>query len=94
MPAKKSAVPSEDRVREIAHKLWLDAGQPDGHAEAHWAQAQDMAAKEAAKPAAKKTPAKKAAPAKAAASAAAPAPEKKAAPAKKAAAPVKKPAKA
>lgn len=93
MPAKKSAVPSEDRVREIAHKLWLDAGQPDGHAEAHWAQANEIAAKEG-KSVAKKAPAKKAAPAKAAAPAAAPAPEKKAAPAKKAAAPAKKPAKA
>mgnify|MGYP001251369654 CR=1 FL=1 len=92
MPTKKSAVPSEDRVREIAHKLWLDAGHPDGPAEAHWARANETPAKEG-KPAAKKAaPGKKAAPAKAAAPAAAPAPAAKAAPAKKA--PAKKPAKA
>jgi hypothetical protein len=34
---------SEDRVRAIAHKLWVDEGMPEGRAEAHWLQALDIA---------------------------------------------------
>jgi hypothetical protein len=34
---------SEDRVRAIAHKLWLDEGMPEGRAEAHWLQALEIA---------------------------------------------------
>lgn len=65
MPAKKSPVPSEDRVRAVAHQLWLDAGQPEGQAEIHWNKAQEMVAKKPAKPAVKKAaPAKAAAPGK------------------------------
>lgn len=62
MAAKKSPVPSEERVREVAHQLWMDAGQPEGQAETHWNKAQEMVAKELAKPAVKKAaPAKTAA---------------------------------
>ncbi len=71
---------SEDRVRAIAHKLWIDEGMPEGRAEAHWRQALEIATTEQlsalkkvaapkpASPAAKKKPAaaaaKKASPAK------------------------------
>lgn len=34
---------SEDRVRAIAHKLWVDEGMPEGRAEAHWLQALEIA---------------------------------------------------
>lgn len=37
----------EDRVRVIAHGLWLHEGQPEGRAEAHWLQASEMARDEA-----------------------------------------------
>lgn len=53
--------PSEDRIRAIAHALWLEEGQPEGRADAHWAMANDLAAREEShvekpkrKPAAKK----------------------------------------
>ena len=68
--------PSEDRVREIAHDIWMREGQPHGRDEAHWHEAMKKAkaelAKAPAKPkkaAAKKPAAKKAAPAKKAAAA-------------------------
>ena len=60
---------SEDRVRAIAHKLWVDEGMPEGRAEAHWLQAMEIAGAEslaalkaaampkAAAPVAKKKPA-------------------------------------
>lgn len=38
--------PSEDRIRAIAHALWLEEGQPEGRADAHWAMANDLAARE------------------------------------------------
>jgi hypothetical protein len=59
--------PSEDRIRAIAHALWLEEGQPDGRADAHWAMANDLAAREESnvdahkpkrKPVAKKSKAK------------------------------------
>ena len=63
--------PSEDRVREIAHDIWMQEGQPHGRDEAHWQIALEKAraemAKAPAKPKkapAKKPAAKKAAPAK------------------------------
>ncbi|WP_137154482.1 DUF2934 domain-containing protein [Rhizobium sp. FKL33] len=52
----------EDRIRKRAHKIWEDAGQPEGLHEEHWSQAvaeieaEDAAPAKAAKPrAAKKT---------------------------------------
>ncbi len=30
----------QQKVRARAHALWLEAGQPDGKAQAHWAQAE------------------------------------------------------
>ncbi len=59
--------PSEDRIRAIAHALWLQEGQPEGRADAHWAMANDLASREESnvdapkpkrKPAAKKAKAK------------------------------------
>lgn len=85
MPAKKSVAPADERIREIAHQLWLDAGQPEGDAEVHWSMAEAIAIKELSAPKAKKAPAKKAAAPK-------PAPVKKAAPAAKAAPAKKAPA--
>ena len=87
MPAKKSVAPADERIREIAHQLWLDAGQPDGDAEIHWSMAEAIAIKELSAPKAAKAPAKKAAAAKPAGVKKAAAPKAaaaKAAPAKKA----------
>ena len=33
---------TEDRIRAVAHALWLEEGQPDGRSEAHWLSAVDM----------------------------------------------------
>jgi Protein of unknown function (DUF2934) len=52
MAAKKSAVVSEEKIREIAHQLWVEAGQPEGQAEEHWYKALEMASAKAAKKAA------------------------------------------
>lgn len=38
----KSFASSEDHIRAIAHKLWVDEGMPDGRAEAHWLQALEI----------------------------------------------------
>ena len=61
MPAKKS--PTEELIREIAHKLWVDEGMPDGNADSHWFRAIEIASTEkkvaAKKPAAKTAAAKK-----------------------------------
>jgi Protein of unknown function (DUF2934) len=73
MPAKQSI--TEQLIAEIAHKLWVDAGHPDGQADDHWFKALEIAhakkvvaAKKVAakaeadsKPVAKKAAAKKAA---------------------------------
>ena len=89
MAAKKTATVSEEKIREIAHMLWVEAGKPEGQAEHHWYKAIELASSKAAKKAAaKKAPAAaKAAPApKAAAKPAAPkasAPAKAAKPAAK-----------
>ena len=34
---------AEDRIRAIAHELWLKEGQPEGRAEAHWQKASELA---------------------------------------------------
>jgi Protein of unknown function (DUF2934) len=47
------ATVSEEKIREIAHQLWVDAGQPEGQAESHWFHALEMASAKAAKKAAK-----------------------------------------
>ena len=39
---------SEDRVRAVAHALWLEEGQPDGRAEAHWLKALEIVNAQAA----------------------------------------------
>ena len=44
---------SEEKIREIAHQLWVDAGQPEGQAESHWFHALEMASAKAQKSAAK-----------------------------------------
>lgn len=57
----------ESRVAAIAYALWLEEGQPQGRAEAHWFKALDLVNTEEV-PAAKRPPAaaaaKKAAPRK------------------------------
>ena len=73
MAAKKSAVAvvSEEKIRQIAHQLWVEAGQPEGQAEDHWFKAIELASSKAAKksaaPKAAAKPAAKAAAPKAAA---------------------------
>jgi len=32
----------EDRVRDVAYSLWLEEGQPEGRAEAHWFKALEV----------------------------------------------------
>lgn len=60
MPAKKPAtVPAIERIREIAHQLWIDAGRPEGTAEADWLAAEQIAAAEAANAKARKAPIRK-----------------------------------
>ncbi len=73
MAASKSAVAvvSEEKIREIAHQLWMESGQPEGQAEDHWFKAIELASAKAAKksaaPKVTAKPAAKAAPAKPAA---------------------------
>lgn len=73
MAASKSAVAvvSEEKIREIAHQLWIESGQPEGQAEDHWFKAIELASAKAAKksaaPKVTAKPAAKAAPAKPAA---------------------------
>ena len=38
---------SEDRVRTVAHTLWLDEGMPEGRAEVHWLKALELVNAEA-----------------------------------------------
>ena len=61
MAAKKTATVSEEKIREIAHTLWMEAGQPEGQAEDHWYKAIELASAKAAKKAAAKPAATKAA---------------------------------
>lgn len=42
---------SDDRVRAIAYALWLEEGQPQGRAEAHWFKALELVNAEALAPA-------------------------------------------
>lgn len=39
---------SEDRVKALAYAIWLEEGQPEGRAEAHWFKALELANAEAA----------------------------------------------
>jgi len=60
----------EDRIRERAHALWLQEGQPSGHEQRHWEQATaevDADDGPVAKPAKKASATRKAAVAKASA---------------------------
>ena len=41
MPAKQTI--TEQLIAEIAHKLWVDAGHPDGQADDHWFKALEIA---------------------------------------------------
>ncbi|MBX3530422.1 MAG: DUF2934 domain-containing protein [Rhizobiaceae bacterium] len=60
MPAKKvPVVPVVERIREIAYQLWIEAGKPEGAAEANWFEAERIAANESEAPKAKKAPARK-----------------------------------
>ena len=54
MAAKKTATVSEEKIRQIAHTLWVEAGQPEGQAEHHWFKAIELASAKAAKKAAAK----------------------------------------
>ena len=65
-PAPNTKTP-EEKIREIAYKLWVEAGQPEGTAQHHWFQAIEIAnnnakavRKVSAKSATKKPVAKKA----------------------------------
>ena len=58
---------SEDQVRATAYALWLEEGQPDGRAEAHWFKALQLVNTEAGPAAAPIAKPKRKAPAKAAA---------------------------
>lgn len=80
MSTKKSAVAtvSDEKIRAIAHQLWVEAGQPEGQAEKHWFKAIEVASVKAAK-ASKVKPAVKTAAPKPQAKSAAIAPTKKAA---------------
>ena len=70
----------ENRIRAVAHSLWLEEGQPDGRAESHWLKAVELVNAEAAAAVAAAKPA-----AKTKAASVAAAPKKSAAAAKKAA---------
>jgi hypothetical protein len=35
----EEAMPDEERVRQRAHKIWEEAGRPDGQQDTHWEQA-------------------------------------------------------
>ena len=61
MAGKKTATVSEEKIRQIAHTLWVEAGQPEGQAEHHWFKAIELASAKAAKKAAAKPAATKAA---------------------------------
>ena len=56
----------DQRIADLAHKIWEEEGQPEGQAQAHWARAVAILDDEAApkKPAAKTAPKAKAAPKK------------------------------
>lgn len=41
MPAKQSV--TEQLISEIAHKIWVEAGQPEGMADEHWFKALEIA---------------------------------------------------
>ena len=41
----------EDRVRAVAHSLWIEEGMPEGRAETHWFKALELVNAEAAEPA-------------------------------------------
>lgn len=84
MPKLPLSIETEDRIRAMAHSLWLEEGQPDGHAETHWLKAVELVDVQvsetaAAAPAPKSQKAAPAAPKKLAAAAAV----KKAAPRKR-----------
>ena len=56
----------DQRITDMAHKIWEEEGRPEGQAEAHWARATAIVDAEvlaekpmAKKPAAKKAPAAK-----------------------------------
>ena len=34
----------EDRIRAVAHRIWLEEGCPDGRADVHWEMARDLVA--------------------------------------------------
>lgn len=61
-----NTVGRDQRVAEIAHKIWEEEGQPEDQAEVHWARATAIVDAEVltVKPAAKKPTAKKPAPPK------------------------------
>lgn len=52
------ATRTEEKIREIAHKLWIEAGQPEGDALAHWFQAEELASAKPKRKAVAKTVAK------------------------------------
>lgn len=60
MTISVSVPASDERVRAIAYSLWIEEGQPEGRAEAHWFKALELVNAEAIPAAKKASPAKKA----------------------------------
>lgn len=38
---------TEERIRDLAHRLWIEEGQPEGKASEHWEKARELLALEA-----------------------------------------------
>jgi hypothetical protein len=51
MATKNTAVAkvSDEKIRAIAHTLWVEAGMPEGQAESHWFKALELASAKAGK---------------------------------------------
>ncbi|MGE0237899.1 MAG: DUF2934 domain-containing protein [Parvibaculaceae bacterium] len=47
MTRSSSSPITEDRIRERAHRLWIEEGQPQGKASEHWEKARELLALEA-----------------------------------------------
>lgn len=43
-PKKTAKTVTEQLIREIAHRLWVEEGQPEGRADDHWFKALEIAA--------------------------------------------------
>jgi hypothetical protein len=52
--ANEVSMANDDKIRALAHQLWLDDGQPEGKEKEHWDRASAMLSAKAKPPAAKK----------------------------------------